>query len=179
VSKCLDNGVRKVGRKPVLSHLFNSGVSSIHNTTTPSPWRTTITMTNKAWHVVPLRCKAETVLSRVEWVTTRSTSGRLSHTTRLSRLPHTPPEKRLMYTMRRVVHVPVPLLTLTSLVPLPTKAELLQVTLFVIVVTVEPHRLSHGLRRLSWWKLGFGLRLWSRTPVGSWWKGIKRVVKVV
>src|SRR5579883_1164447 len=59
VSKCLDTGVRKVGRKLVSSHLFNSGVRSIHNTpTTLSSRRMTITTTSKAWCTSPPRLKA-------------------------------------------------------------------------------------------------------------------------
>src|SRR5579883_3049796 len=150
VSKCLDTGVRKVSRKPVPSHLFNSGVRSIHNTpNTLSPGRTTITTVTKAWCASPLRLKATPVLSRVVPLTTRSTSGKLTHATRLSRLPHTPPGRRLMYPLVRMVCVLVPLLTLTPLIPLPPKAKLLKVALLVTVVT--PKHNSLGLRRLFRW----------------------------
>jgi len=65
---------------------------------------------------------------------------------RLSRVPHTPPGRRLMSPMVRMGHVLFLLLTLTPLVPLPPKAELLQVTLLVTVVTVKNNSL--GLERL-------------------------------
>src|SRR5579883_830781 len=144
-SRRLDTGV---SRKPVTSDLFNSGVSNIHHST--SLWRTTITTTSKAWSAVPPRLKATPVSTTVGFLTTRSTSGRLTLTTRLSRLPHTPPGRRLMSPMVRMGHVLFPLLTLTSLILLPPKAKPLQVTLSVAVVTLKHNSL--GLRRLFRWR---------------------------
>src|SRR5579883_1904665 len=69
-------------------HTPRCGQSLITQRERTSLGSSAITMTSKAWSIVPLRLKAMPVLSQVILITTRSTSGKLTHTPRLSILPH-------------------------------------------------------------------------------------------
>ena len=86
-----------------------------------------------------------------------------------------------MYTMGRAVHVLIVHFHLTPLIPLPLKAKLSKVTLFMAILTVIPHHslglLVHYLVGMahSWWRL---LRSWRGFSRDSR-KCVQRIFQVI
>ena len=125
-SKRLHTGVRKMCKKPVSSHLFNSQVSHIHKIA--SPLRATTTQ-GKTYSVEPWRSKATAVTPKtiltMAWITPSTLTSLSFLITLLS--PSTSRRRKLprpKYTVDRVVQVLVPPLALTFLSSLAMVAKL-------------------------------------------------------
>ncbi|TKW03109.1 hypothetical protein SEVIR_7G001505v4 [Setaria viridis] len=147
------------------NHLLKSGVSKINHLS--SHKRTTANARGKTWSVVALRLKATAMLSWAILIMVRSIPGkttrrRKTHTIHTTRWRSC---SRRMYTMRRVVHVPVAPLTLTPQSLLLVKEKLLKVNPSLAILTMESSR-------LFWLWIFFGLRVKSRLWFDfGFWRG--------
>ncbi|KAK8460823.1 hypothetical protein SEVIR_2G397466v4 [Setaria viridis] len=140
--------------------------------------RTKANARGKTWSVVAPRLKATAILSWAILIMARSmpsknTQRSKTHTIHTTRWRSC---SRRMYTMRRVVHVPVAPLTLTPQSLLLATAKLLKVTPSLAILTVESSRLFWlRIHSRLWLVLGF----WWRFLRSNFWKCVKFVLEVV
>jgi len=180
--------------------LFYKRVSIVNHPLSPTV-KLTITTTLKAWAIKPLKVTVTwsiTVLRMVRHTASKATTLRsmvastISTSSTYTAWPSIPPISmpRDILTMWLVVSVLVGKIPLTSLHPLPPKAELSQVTIPMAKLTVVPRASLVVVGRLwSFW-LGYSLWLGSRLLVvlsllrcvlgrSLWWESVKWVPELV